>query len=81
MGRVQGVGFRYASHRIACRYEVTGFVRNLPDRTVEMIIQGPETDINHCIEEIQEYFGRGIRDIKSQETSWNPRYTDFRIQY
>ena len=30
-GRVQGVGFRYTARRIAARYDVTGFVRNLPD--------------------------------------------------
>lgn len=81
IGRVQGVGFRYTAHRIANRYEIAGFVRNLPDRTVEMHIQGAASDIDQCIEEIQDYFGRGIRETKSQITTWNPRYTDFRIQY
>ena len=39
-GQVQGVGFRYTTHRVAGRYDVTGFVRNLPDGTVEMLVQG-----------------------------------------
>ncbi|MHC4288506.1 MAG: acylphosphatase, partial [Planctomycetota bacterium] len=34
-GRVQGVGFRYTTQRAASRYELTGYVRNLPDGTVE----------------------------------------------
>jgi acylphosphatase len=34
-GRVQGVGFRYTVKQIASGYEITGFVRNLPDGRVE----------------------------------------------
>ena len=30
-GRVQGVGFRYGTRVVACGFEVTGTVRNLPD--------------------------------------------------
>ena len=35
-GHVQGVGFRYTVKRIATGFEVTGWVRNLPDRRVEL---------------------------------------------
>jgi acylphosphatase len=35
-GRVQGVGFRYTVRRIAGGYEVTGWVKNLPDGRVEL---------------------------------------------
>ena len=34
-GRVQGVGFRYSTKRIASGYDVTGSVKNLPDGRVE----------------------------------------------
>ncbi|HLO57149.1 MAG TPA: acylphosphatase [Bacteroidales bacterium] len=33
-GRVQGVGFRYATRNAARQFSVTGFVRNLPDGNV-----------------------------------------------
>ena len=35
-GHVQGIGFRYTVRRIASGYEVTGWVKNLPDGRVEM---------------------------------------------
>jgi acylphosphatase len=57
IGRVQGVGFRFTAHRIAHRHQLTGFVRNLPDGTVEVLVQGPDQDIDDCIQDIQEYFG------------------------
>ncbi len=81
IGRVQGVGFRYAVHRMAGRYEISGFVRNLPDRTVEMVAQGPQSDLQQYLEEIQDYYGRSIRDMKATEITPDPRYSDFRIRY
>ena len=37
-GRVQGVGFRYTCYRLAGNHEVTGFVKNLPDGSVDLIL-------------------------------------------
>jgi acylphosphatase len=44
-GLVQGVGFRAAMYREAIRLNVTGWVRNRNDGTVEAVIQGPEQSI------------------------------------
>ena len=81
IGRVQGVGFRYTAHRIAHRHQLTGFVRNLPDGTVEMFAQGPAQDIDDCIQDIKEYFGDYLRDTKIQEIPTDPKYKDFRITF
>ena len=41
MGLVQGVGFRYAARDAAAECGVSGWVRNLADGSVEIVIQGP----------------------------------------
>ena len=39
-GRVQGVGFRWFVEREAFLLQITGWVRNNPDGTVEVLAQG-----------------------------------------
>ena len=41
-GRVQGVGYRYFVMREAGALGVSGFARNLPDGTVEVIAEGAD---------------------------------------
>lgn len=48
-GRVQGVGFRYYAVNKANQLGLTGWVRNLPDETVEMEVQGEESLIDELI--------------------------------
>jgi acylphosphatase len=78
-GRVQGVGFRYTARSVAGHYAVTGFVRNLPDGTVEMFIQGAPDEIDNCVADIQSEFAGQIRDTQIEPATFSPRYTDFRI--
>lgn len=44
-GRVQGVGFRATAASLASNFEITGYVRNLPDGTVELEAQGAVSEI------------------------------------
>ena len=80
-GRVQGVGFRYTAKQTAHQYHVAGFVRNVPDGTVEMFIQGSAQEVDNCIQDIQESFAGFIDDTQIEPTSYTPRYTDFRVAF
>ncbi|TVV77233.1 acylphosphatase [Sphingomonas solaris] len=44
-GRVQGVGYRYWTEDRARAAGLTGWVRNRPDGTVEIVAEGEETAI------------------------------------
>ena len=80
-GRVQGVGFRYSTQRMASRYDLTGYVRNLPDGTVEALLQGTKPNIQACLGDVKEAFGGYLREIDSTDQPVNSRYYDFRIAY
>jgi acylphosphatase len=81
IGRVQGVGFRFTAHRIANRHQLTGFVRNLHDGSVEMLAQGNAQDIEDCISDIDQTFAGCIREAKATDLPPNPQYTDFKITF
>ncbi len=51
-GRVQGVGFRYTVQRIANRYPVTGFVKNLPHGKVQLVAEGPTSQVAAFVAEV-----------------------------
>jgi acylphosphatase len=44
-GRVQGIGFRFFVQFEAGRRKLTGFVRNLPEREVEIMAVGAKKDL------------------------------------
>ncbi|MHC5057652.1 MAG: acylphosphatase [Planctomycetota bacterium] len=66
-GYVQGVGFRYTARRTAGGFAVTGWVRNLPDGTVELEAQGERAEVEACLEELR---SRMRSNIRSEKLSW-----------
>ncbi len=48
-GRVQGVWFRASTREVAEGLGVRGFVRNLPDRRVEAVLQGSRPAVEKAI--------------------------------
>ena len=61
-GHVQGVGFRWRASHTAKRYDITGWVRNLDDGTVEMEAEGTERDIDDMIEDLKDHLTYGSID-------------------
>jgi acylphosphatase len=49
-GKVQGVWFRAATQAAARGEGVSGWVRNLPDRSVEALVQGEEGAVSRVVE-------------------------------
>lgn len=52
-GRVQGVGFRFHAFRIANNLNLTGYVKNMYDGSVEVNAQGKRGNIDAFIEALK----------------------------
>lgn len=59
-GRVQGVGFRATAAEVAKRRAVTGWVRNEPDYSVRMEIQGEPAEIEAVLADLRTAMSRNI---------------------
>ncbi len=75
-GRVQGVGFRYTARQVAAGFEMTGWVRNLPDGRVEMAVEGERAELEAFAEAMRESHLGGF--IRREETAWAPATGEWR---
>jgi acylphosphatase len=80
-GQVQGVGFRYTARQIAQRRPVTGFVRNLPDGRVELLVEGPPAELDGLIADIASAMSDYIRKAKVQTIPASGKYTSFEVAF
>ena len=64
-GRVQGVGFRYATSGEAARLGLTGWVRNGSDGSVEVFAQGDR----QALDRLRAFLGHGPRGARVREAS------------
>lgn len=63
-GHVQGVGFRYTASQIAREFEVSGYVRNLPDGRVQVELEGHAGEIAGYAEAVEERMHGYIRKVE-----------------
>lgn len=68
-GRVQGVGFRYTTRRIARGFPVTGFVRNLADGTVELVVRGVALELDRFVDAVKVEFSANIESVDEESTA------------
>lgn len=79
-GRVQGVYFRASTQREAKRLGLSGWVRNRPDGSVEILTEGEEVSIRELYGWAQK--GPSAARVERVETRWRSftgEYADFRI--
>ena len=51
-GRVQGVGFSYATRQIALGFDVIGWIKNLADGSLELVLEGEAEEVEEFIVEL-----------------------------
>lgn len=79
-GRVQGVGFRYTTLRVAQRYDVVGYVRNLSDGAVQVVVEG-ERGLHEFLDEVENVMGSRVHDQRRWESEPTGEFDSFEIRY
>jgi len=81
-GYVQGVNFRTTTQREAVRRNLTGWVRNCWDGTVETVAEGPR----EVLEDFEKYLHRGpaAAEVERVDVSYGEatgEFSGFHIRY
>lgn len=80
-GRVQGVGFRYVARNIAARHLVAGFVHNLTDGRVQLVVEGARDAIDGYLEELRAELKQNIQGEEVTTSPAQNDFIDFSIKY
>lgn len=80
-GHVQGVGFRYSVRQLASGFEVTGFVRNLPDGRVQLVGEGLASELTRFLDQIAARMAAYIRDVTVDVRAATGEFAGFEIRY
>ena len=81
-GRVQGVSFRYYTQRRARELGLSGYVRNLWDRTVEVVAEGPRSALDELLVFLR--VGPRAAFVTQVDTRWfaaTHEFSRFEVRY
>jgi acylphosphatase len=80
-GRVQGVGFRFTAQRIAADLNVSGWVKNMPDGSVEVVAEGDKKGLDIFLAEVKRALSRYISQDKSTWQEYTGEFKSFAIRF
>ena len=81
-GRVQGVSFRYYTLQAAERHAVAGWVRNLPDGTVEVTAEGTRQQLDALLGFLRQGPpGARVTQVDVEWRRFTGQFKDFRVTY
>ena len=78
-GEVQGVGFRATAVEIARDYPVTGWVKNLADGRVQLLVEGPEEAVKRFLLAVRKRWPKNITKEQTEEKQPTGMYRTFSI--
>jgi acylphosphatase len=81
-GVVQGVGYRFFVLNQARLYDVKGYVKNMPDGTVQVVAEGKKGMVKDFVERLR--IGPLSAHVTGVDVKWHEKdsgFTEFRLQY
>jgi acylphosphatase len=74
-GRVQGVGYRFFAERAGQLLALAGWVRNLPDGSVECEVEGPRAQVEQLVRELRQ--GPSMARVEDVDVQWRAARGEF----
>ncbi len=78
-GKVQGVGFRAAAVEIAHDYPVTGWVKNLDDGRVQLVVEGPAEAVEKFLKAVRTHWKDNITKEQVEPQEPTGKFKGFEI--
>lgn len=82
LGRVQGVGFRYFTERMAEEIGLAGYVMNRSDGSVEVMVEGERGALEEFLRRLRQ--GPSGARVERVEEIWGPytgQFAGFRVRF
>lgn len=81
-GRVQGVFYRASTRDTALRLGLKGWVRNLPDGTVEAVFEGPVDKLRKVVDWCRQGPpGAAVRRVEDSWGDFQGEFISFDVRY
>jgi acylphosphatase len=81
-GIVQGVNFRYYTQRQAVKYNINGWVKNLPDGSVGAVFEGEEHDVAAMVQWCRQGPPSAhVTELIEQPEGYRGEFSSFSVKY
>ena len=80
-GHVQGVGFRYTTRAVSRSFDVVGFVRNLPNGSVEVLAEGSSDQLDLFHQELADRMAGHVQHVSHDRRPATDEFANFDIRY
>jgi len=79
-GRVQGVNYRAFTSKAAIALGLNGYVRNLPDNSVEITAEGDKKQLHKLADRLKQGpAGARVDNLELTWTEYTGQYSDFSV--
>lgn len=79
-GEVQGVGFRWTTVRVLEGLDVAGYVRNLEDGRVQLVLEGDPETTETAVRRVREAMAGLIGDLREEISRPTGEFGGFNIR-
>ena len=80
-GRVQGVGFRFTTCRVAQGHAVAGWVRNEADGSVTCVAEGEAEELDRFVAAVRDAMSGSVRDAQVRSAPATGEFAGFAVKH